>query len=131
MDEQLSLFLEENTLFNGAIQDLLNLEFRRCQETLQRYRRLYPRGKRVSREMAMAEFWIEKLGEIDWDCFDGAEAERRVRIWLEFEDRFGLPWPEHSFEKRFREQYFGRIAKGLDASGQGAASKLGQGTCTG
>jgi tetratricopeptide (TPR) repeat protein len=131
MDEQLSLFIEENTLFNASIQHLLNLEFKKCPESLQRYRRLYPRGKKIGREMAMAEFWINKLGEINWDPVDGAEAERRVGIWLEFEDQFGYPWPEHSFEKRFQEQYFGRIAKSLDASGQGVAPKLGQGTCTG
>ena len=118
-------------IFSASIQHLLNLEFKKCQESLQRYRRLNPPGKKIGREMAMAEFWINKLGEINWDPVDGAEAERRVGIWLEFEDQFGYPWPEHSFEKRFQEQYFGRIAKSLDASGQGVAPKLGQGTCTG
>ncbi len=131
VEEQLPLFLEENTLLNAAIQDFLNLEFRRCKERLQKYQRLYPWGKNVGLEITMAEFWIEKLGDSHWQCIDGAEAERRIEIWLKFEDLFGYPWPEKSFEENFRLHYFGRLAKDLDESGGGAAAKLGNGTCTG
>lgn len=131
MDEQLSLFLEENVLFNTGTRQLLDFDFTGCLETLQRYRRLYPRGKDAGREMAMAEFWIARLGEADWVCIDGAEAERRAGMWFVFEENFGYPWPEYSFEELFRQRYFWGLAKGLDESGHGAAPKLGKATCTG
>ncbi len=56
MSEQLSLFGEENTLFNEGIEKLREMAFTGCMETLDRYHKLFPWGRDVSQEMAMAQF---------------------------------------------------------------------------
>jgi hypothetical protein len=37
MAEQLSLFIEENTLFNERVRKFLNMDFRECKEVLDFY----------------------------------------------------------------------------------------------
>ena len=113
MAEQLSLFGDEHTLFNLGIQRLLEMDFRGCLGTLQRYRKLFPWGQNVREETAIAEFWVEKLNEARWTEIDSAEAKRRFQLWLEFEEAFGFPWPEESVEGQWQVRYFGRLADGL------------------
>ena len=125
MEQQLSLFIEENTLINTAHQQLLRLEFRSSRKKLQSYQRLYPCGKSVGREIAIAEFWIEKLGDAEWDAIAGDETEKRVELWLAFEDQFGYPWAENSLEQLLRERYFAALAKSLDAVWKGVPGKIG------
>jgi tetratricopeptide (TPR) repeat protein len=127
MTEQLSLFGDENTLFNTGVQRLLDMDFRGCLETLERYRKLFPWGQNVRQEMAMAEFWLEKLNQAKWTEIDSAEAERRYRLWLEFEEASGFSWPEESIEGQFQVRYFERLADDL-AAGPKAAPRLPGGT---
>jgi tetratricopeptide (TPR) repeat protein len=115
MTEQLSLFGDENTLFNQGIQRLLEMDFGGSLETLERYRKLFPWGQNVGQETATAGFWLERLNEAKWTEMDPAEAERRFRLWQEFEEAFGFPWPEESIERQFQARYFGRLADGLGA----------------
>jgi tetratricopeptide (TPR) repeat protein len=116
MTEQLSLFGDENTLFNLGIQRLLEMDFRACLETLERYRKLFPWGQNVSQETAMCEFWLMKLPGAAWTEIDAVEAERRYGLWLEFEEAFGFPWPEESIERQFQVRYFGRLTDCLGSS---------------
>jgi tetratricopeptide (TPR) repeat protein len=116
MTEQLSLFGDENTLFNTGVQRFLDMDFGGCLETLQRYHKLFPWGQNARQETAMAEFWLTKLGGATWIEIDFAEVERRFRLWLEFEEAFGFPWAEESIERQFQIRYFGRLADGLGAS---------------
>jgi len=131
MNEQLSLFVEENTLFNNGVQQLLDMDFKGCMDTLEHYRRLYPWGRSVERERDMCLFWIERVGETTAGHGDPAEAERRYRAWLEFEERFGYPWPDHGIEPAFGVRYFSLVAKGLDSAGHGRTARLPGGTPTG
>jgi len=130
-EQQLSLFGEENTLFNEGIQKLIEMDFTGCLETLARYDKLFPWGQDVNREMAVAQFWSEKLEGESWADIDAAGAEKRYHFWLEFEETFDYPWPEKSIERRFQVDYFSRIADGLAKSGQVKAAKLPGGTPTG
>ena len=131
MGEQLSLFVEENTLFNIAVKQLLDMDFRGCKETLQSYHKQFPWGRDTSWEVAMAEFWLQRFGEVNWDHVDAAEAERGYQLWLEFEANFGHPWPEHGIEQLFQVQYFSQLVEGLRLSGHGEVPKLSGGTPTG
>lgn len=116
MTEQLSLFGDENTLFNLGIQRLLEMDFGGCLETLERYRKLFPWGQNVRQETAMAEFWLTKLRGVTWTEINPVEAERRYRFWLEFEEAFGFPWAEESIEGQFQVRYFGRLTDWLATS---------------
>ena len=116
MTEQLSLFGDENTLFNLGIQRLLEMDFSGCLATLERYRKLFPWGQNTRQETAMAEFWLTKLPGATWTEINPVEAERRYRFWLEFEEAFGFPWPEESIERQFQARYFGRLTDGLATS---------------
>jgi tetratricopeptide (TPR) repeat protein len=131
MSEQLSLFGEENTLFNEGIEKLREMDFTGCMETLDRYHKLFPWGRDISREMSTAQFWLEKLGSTYWADIEAAEAEKRYQFWLEFEETFYYPWPEKSIERRFQVDYFSRITDGLAKSGQYNSAKLPGGTPTG
>jgi tetratricopeptide (TPR) repeat protein len=115
MTEQLSLFGDENTLFSLGIQCLLEMDFGRCLETLERYGKLFPWGQNVRQERAMAEFWLTKLRGATWTEIDPVEVERRYSLWLEFEEAFGFPWPEESIEGQFQVRYFGKLADRLAA----------------
>ena len=116
MTKQLSLFGDENTLFNLGIQRLLEMDFSGCLETLERYRKLFPWGQNVGQEMRMAEFWLTKLQGVTWTEINSVEAERRYKFWLEFEEAFGFPWPEESIEAQFQIRYFGRLTDELASS---------------
>lgn len=131
MAEQLSLFGDENTLFNTGLQQLFEMDFARCLETLGRYRKLFPWGRDPSKEIAISEFWLERLQSANRANVQPAEAERRYHLWLEFEETFGHPWPEKSLERDLQIQYFSRIADGLAKSEHGKAAKLPGGTPTG
>jgi len=124
MAEQLSLFVEENTLFNSGTEQLLDMDFTGCKKTFQSYARLFSWGRDVSQEMGMAEFWIERLGEKNWDHVEETEALRIYEIWLEFEERFGHPWPEYGIEHLFQERFFSQLVDGLDKSGHSETPKL-------
>ena len=99
MAEQLSLFGDENTLFNTGLQQLFEMDFVGCLETLKRYRKMFPWGRDTSEEIVICEFWLEKLENTNRDNLKPAEAERRYHLWLEFEEAFGHPWPEQSIER--------------------------------
>jgi len=131
MAEQLSLFGEENTLFNGAVQRLLEMDFSGCLERLERYRKLFPWGREVRREAAVAAFWRERLGGAVWERIDSAEVERRYGLWLDFEKAFGCPWPEDNIEQQFQVRYFLRLTESLAASGEETPTSLPGGTPTG
>ena len=62
MSEQLSLFSDENTLFNTGLQRLFEMDFRGCLETLEHYFTLFPWGRETSKETMISKFWLEKLG---------------------------------------------------------------------
>ena len=128
MNEQLSLFIEENTLFNGGVQQLMDMDFKGCIKTLEYYRKLYPWGRSVDRERDMCLFWIERLGETAALHCDPEEGERRYRAWLEFEEIFGYPWPDHGIERPFGVRYFSCVAKGLESCGHGRGPRLPAGT---
>jgi tetratricopeptide (TPR) repeat protein len=128
MSEQLSLFGDENTLYNTGLGQLLALDYSRSLETLSRYHKLFPWGRDVSRDMAIAGFWLEKLGRADRTDMDATEAERRYRLWLEFEETFGYPWGEDRFEEKLQVEYFSRIANSLSWNPGGWAAKLPGGT---
>ena len=53
MAEQLSLFGDENTLFNTGLQQLLEMDFGGCLETLERYRKMFPWGRDTGKEMVI------------------------------------------------------------------------------
>jgi tetratricopeptide (TPR) repeat protein len=132
MPEQLSLFGDENTLFNTGVQQLFEMDFRGCVETLTRYFKLFPWGREPSKEISISEFWLENLGSGNRAEIDPVEAERRYLLWLEFEEAFGHPWPGNSIERSFQARYFSRIADGLLAQGGHVeAAKLPGGTLTG
>jgi tetratricopeptide (TPR) repeat protein len=131
MSEQLSLFGEENTLFNEGIEKLLEMDFIGCMETLDRYHKLFPWGRDISREMSTAQFWLEKLGSTYLADIEANEAEKRYQFWLEFEETFDYPWPEKSIERRFQVDYFSRITDSLGKSEQHNSAKLPGGTPTG
>ena len=97
--EQLTLFGEENTLFNAGVLQLLEMDFSGCLETLERYARLFPWGQDTSRKMAVAGFWLERLGRANWTDLDAADTERRYQLWPEFEETFDHPLPEQSIER--------------------------------
>lgn len=121
MPEQLSLFGEENTLLNRGIQRLIEMDFSGCLETLERYGQLFPWGQNVSREIALAVFWRDRLGAATWERIDAAEVERRYGLWLEFEEAFGFPWAEDAIEQKAQVSYFSRLADGLAAEARGLA----------
>ena len=131
MHEQLSLFIEENTLYNSGLQQLLDMNFRGCLKLLEQYRSLYPWGRSIEREMEMCLFWLERLGETTGFNGDPGEAERRYRMWLAFEEKFGYPWPAHGVEELFERSYFSRVAEGLQSGGHAARPRLPEGTPTG
>lgn len=131
MSEQLSLFGEENTVFNEGIQKLLKMDFTGCLETLERYYKLFPWGRDVSQEMAMAQFWSEKLGKTNWTDIEANEAEKLYHFWLEFEKTFNYPWMLEGIERFFQLNFFSRIVDGLAKEGQFKVPKLPGGTPTG
>ena len=129
MPEQLSLFGDENTLFNTGVQQLFEMDFGGCVETLTRYFKLFPWGREPGKEISISEFWLENLGSGNRAEIDSAEAERRYFLWLEFEEAFGHPWPENSIERSFQARYFSRIVDELLAEGgHVGATKLPGGT---
>jgi tetratricopeptide (TPR) repeat protein len=128
MSEQLSLFSDENTLFNTGLQQLFEMDFRGCLETLERYFRLFPWGRETSKEILISKFWLEKLGTENEAIMEPAEAERRYLLWLEFEKTFGYPWSEKKIERGFQVPYFSRIADGLVKGGHGETATLPGGT---
>jgi tetratricopeptide (TPR) repeat protein len=115
MAEQLSLFVEENILFNTGIQQLLEMDFSSCLETLEHYRKLFPWGRDVSREVAVASFWKERLDQTAWTRVEPHEIERRYQVWLEFEDTFARPWKRGSIEEQLQVRYFSRLSDALAA----------------
>lgn len=62
MPEQLSLFGDENTLFNTGVKQLFEMDFGGCVETLARYFKLFPWGRKPEKEISISEFWLENLG---------------------------------------------------------------------
>jgi len=131
MSEQLSLFGEENTLFNKGIQRLLRMDFTGCLETMDRYHKLFPWGRDVKQEMTMAQFWLEKFGRMDCNEIEAIEAEKLYNFWLEFEDTFDYQWPLEGIERLFQLNFFSRIVDGLTKSSQLNTPKLPEGTPTG
>jgi tetratricopeptide (TPR) repeat protein len=131
MHEQLSLFMEENTLFNRGVQQLLDMDFKGCIKTLEHYEEIYPWGHSVKREKEMCNFWLERLGETTEFSGDPVEAERRYHLWLAFEEMFGYPWPDHGVERLFQRSYFSRVAEGLESGGHASRPRLPEGTPTG
>jgi tetratricopeptide (TPR) repeat protein len=131
MSEQLSLFGDENTLFNTGMQQLFTMDFAGCIETLKRYFKLFPWGREPSKEISISEFWQKKLGSGNRADIDPAEAERRYLLWLEFEEAFGHPWPENSLERSFQVRYFSQIADGFVKDGYVEAATLPGGIPTG
>ncbi len=115
MPQQLSLFGEENTLFNTGVQRLLEMDFAGCIKTLQRYRRFFPGGQDVGHILEVASFLGRELGKVTWTGIDPVEAERRYQIWLEFEASFGHPWGPDSIEDKLQVRYFSMLADGLMA----------------
>jgi len=128
MAEQLSLFGDENTLFNTGLEQFFEMDFGRCLETLGRYRKLFPWGRDTGKAIAISKFWLEKLGSADRINIEPAEAERRHHLWLEFEETFGHSRREDSIERDFQVQYFSQIAAGLDKSEYSEAARLPGGT---
>ncbi|MBW2306941.1 MAG: hypothetical protein JRG73_08410 [Deltaproteobacteria bacterium] len=131
MPLQLSLFGEENTLFNTGVQRLLEMDFAGCVETLGRYQRFFPGGRNVGREVEAAAFLGEKLGQVVWTSIDPAEAERRYRVWLEFEAAFGWPWKRDSIEERLQVRYFSMLTDGLAVGAHSDMTELPGGTPVG
>jgi len=131
MAEQLSLFAEENTLFNIGTQRLLKLDFAGCLETLGRYRKLYPWGRDVSSVIEMASFFGTKLVKETGRAVDPKEGERRYRIWREFEAAFGYPWRTDSIEEKLQVQYFSMLTDGLISGGYSEMAVLPDGTPVG
>jgi len=115
MVQQLSLFGDENTLFNTGIQRLLEMDFAGCIYTLRRYSSFYPRGRDIGSALEAASFLGPKLEQATWTSIDPAEAERRYQVWLEFEAAFGHPWRIGSIENKLQERYFSMLADGLAA----------------
>jgi tetratricopeptide (TPR) repeat protein len=131
MPEQLSLFGEENTVFNSGVQQLLAMDFTGCLETLERYRKLYPWGRDVGRELQVASFWKERQDQLNSLRIDAVEAERRYCLWLEFEEAFGHPWRRGSIEEQLQVQYFSVIAGELESGETSEATTLPEGTPAG
>jgi tetratricopeptide (TPR) repeat protein len=115
MAEQLGLFGEENILFNTGIQQLLDMDFGGCLETLEHYRRLFPWGRDVSHEVEVAAFWKERLDQTAWTRVEPFEVERLYQVWLEFEDTFAHPWKRGSIEEQLQVRYFSRLSDALAA----------------
>ena len=131
MAEQLSLFGEENTLFNVGVKQLLDMDFDGCLETLDHYRKLFSWGRDVSTEVQVATFWKSKLDQVARTPIDPAEAERRYRSWVEFEEFFGYPWRRDSIEEHLQVVFFSRLADGLEAGGYSKLTGLPGGTPVG
>lgn len=131
MPEQLSLFAEENTLFNVGIQRLLEMDFAGCLEVLGRYRKLFPWGRDVSCAMEMTSFLNTRLVKETRVAIDQEEGERRYQIWQEFEAAFDYPWRPGSLEERLQVKYFSMLTDGLLSSGYGEITALPDGTPTG
>lgn len=128
MAEQLSLFGEENTLFNKGVQQLLEMNFSASLETMERYGKLFPWGRDVSSLKEMITFFQGHLGQLTWTRLDPDEAERRYQIWLEFEAGFGGPWSGDAIEERLQARYFSRLIDSLAAGGYLGQTKLPAGT---
>ncbi|UCG11349.1 MAG: hypothetical protein JSU72_12445 [Deltaproteobacteria bacterium] len=131
MTEQLSLFGEENTLFNAGVKQLLDMDFDGGLQTLERYGKLFPWGREVRTEVEIATFWKSKLDQVVWTPIDPMEAERLYRIWVEFERTFNYPWREDSIEEQLRVVFFSKLANGLEAGGYSTLTKLTGGTPVG
>ncbi len=131
MVEQLSLFGDENTLYNTGLQHLLEMDFGRCVETLKRYARLFPWGRDPVKEIAIGRFWQEKLEMARWTAIVPHEAERRYNLWLQFEQLFGYPRSRESIERQFQIRFFSRLAEGLEKGKEGERTTLPQGTPVG
>ena len=126
--EQLSLFGEESTLFNTAVRRLLEMEFDRCLEVLERYRKLFPWGRKVETEVEVAKFWKSKLDQVGWAQISPAEAERRYEVWVKFEETFDYPWRKDSIKEQLRVVFFAKLADGLEAGGHLGLPELPGGT---
>jgi tetratricopeptide (TPR) repeat protein len=115
MTEQLSLFGEENTVYNTGVMQLLELDFTACRETLERYARLFPWGRDVGHELRIVEFWEGRIERVNWAAFNPEEAEKVYRVWVEFESCFGGPWDPGSFESKLRFSCFPKVVACLEA----------------
>jgi len=124
MTEQLSLFGDENTQFNEGMQQLLEMDFSRCLETMDRYGRLFPWGREVRRVMELADFWKGRLGKIAWRHIGAAEAEQVFQFWVEFEDAFGYPWPRDTLEDQFQKRYFSKLLSHTASGWEAQTTKL-------
>jgi len=108
--EQLSLFGEENTTYNTAMGDLLDLRFAAAIKAFMDYARFFPWARGVDREIAMARFWMDRTG---FDARDGvleADPEGVLGLWLEFESTFGYPWDRDGVEAGLQKAVFSGLA---------------------
>ncbi|MBW1736002.1 MAG: hypothetical protein JRJ69_00285 [Deltaproteobacteria bacterium] len=124
MEEQLSLFGDENTLFNVAVGQLLEMNFDGCLKTLDHYRRMFPWGRNVNREMELAGFWKERIRDVDWSMIDLPGAGRLYKVWTEFEETFDYPWRPKSLEEQFQVKFFSKVINGLGVTRPDKARKL-------
>jgi hypothetical protein len=76
----------------------------------------------------VAKFWKSKLDQVGWAQVNPAEAERRYRVWVEFEETFGYPWRKDSIKEQLRVVFFSKLVDGLEAGGHSGLSELPGGT---
>jgi tetratricopeptide (TPR) repeat protein len=131
MSEQLSLFGDENTLFDSGVQQLLDMDFDGCLKTLDRYEKLFPWGRDVSSITEAASFLGQRLKDLNWQGIDPHEAERIYHIWLEFERAFGCPWEKDSVEAKLQVRFLVGLVDALDPSAGSTEPMLPGGTPVG
>ena len=131
MTEQLSLFAEENVTFNTGVQQLLDLDFAGCLETLEHYRDSFPWARDVSFEIEMASFLHVRLADANWGAINPQEAEKRCQIWQEFQTAFGYPWNPDSIGDKLEVRYFSMLVDGLRSGTCSETSRLPDGTPVG
>lgn len=128
MQEQLDLFGDENTLYNTAVQNLLEMRFAVAAETLREYSGFFPWAKDVERELQTATFWMERLGVDTWEPSLEDDPEAVYKVWLQFEKAFEYPWGEQRVEHKLQTSVFSRLAAGMEARFFDKRHTLAQGT---
>ncbi|MBW2058061.1 MAG: tetratricopeptide repeat protein [Deltaproteobacteria bacterium] len=131
MPEQLGLFTEENTLFNTATQQILDMDFSGCLESLVLYQKRFPWGRDVGPIIEIASFLSVRLAKESRGAMGPEEVEGRYQVWQEFETAFGYPWQAGSFQERLQTNYFSVLVNGLVSGGCGGGIELPGGTPVG
>jgi tetratricopeptide (TPR) repeat protein len=81
--EQISLFLDEHVLLNGAIQDINALRLEEAKSAFEQYRDLYPHGECVTDWLKITDYLLNGLSLLPGG---GEGAVALCRLWLAFED---------------------------------------------